>query len=123
VSQTAPDQARLETERDRIAAQIIELQRAFDEIVAAAEFTSTDDEHDPDGATIGFERAQAAALLERAQHQLADIGDAIARWHDGTYGRCTHCGSNISNERLEALPATRTCVNCAAAQGALFERK
>jgi RNA polymerase-binding transcription factor DksA len=92
--------------------QIEELQRLFDEIVAAAEFTATDDEHDPDGATIGFERAQATALLERAQHQRADIDDAIARWHAGTYGRCTRCGEPISSQRLDALPAARTCMAC-----------
>jgi DnaK suppressor protein len=103
---------RLEGERDRVEAQVEELRRAYDQIISAAEFTSTDDEHDPDGATIGFERAQASALLEQAQRQLADIGDAIARWHAGTYGQCIRCGKPIPRERLDALPAARTCMAC-----------
>jgi RNA polymerase-binding transcription factor DksA len=123
VTQNDADRARLETERARVSAQIDELQRTFDQIVAATEFTSTDDEHDPDGATIGFERAQAAALLDRARRQLVDIDDAIARYDAGSYGRCTHCGAQISPERLDALPAARTCVTCAAAPGALYDRK
>jgi RNA polymerase-binding transcription factor DksA len=112
VTATERDRARLETERARAVAQVDELQRSHDQVVAAAEYTSTDDEHDPDGATIGFERAQLAALLERAQRQIVETDEAIARFDAGTYGRCTRCGSPISNERLDALPATRTCIAC-----------
>jgi DnaK suppressor protein len=33
----------------------------------------------------------------------------------GTYRRCQRCGQEIPGERLDALPATRTCVTCARA--------
>jgi DnaK suppressor protein len=104
---------RLHEERRRVAAQVDALQAEFDAIVAAAEFTAADDEHDPDGATIGFERAQASALLERAQRRLTALDRALARVGAGTYGICERCGDAIAPERLAALPDTTRCVRCA----------
>ena len=106
--------ARLRAERRRIAAQVDTLQSDFDAIVSASEFTATDDEHDPDGATIGFERAQAGALLNRARLRLEALDRALARLNAGTYGSCERCGGTIAPERLAALPDTTVCVQCAA---------
>jgi RNA polymerase-binding transcription factor DksA len=105
--------ARLVAERTRAAQQRDELLEQYDAIVAASEFTAADDEHDPDGATIGFERAQVGALLEHAQRRLDDLDDALSRAAAGTYGRCEVCGRPIAPERLEARPAARTCTACA----------
>jgi RNA polymerase-binding transcription factor DksA len=106
--------ARLHEERRRVAEQVDALQTEFDAIVSASEFTASDDEHDPDGATIGFERAQASALLDRAQRRLEALDRALARLDAGTYGRCERCGAAIAPERLEALPDATECVHCAA---------
>jgi DnaK suppressor protein len=105
----------LETERAAAAAAISALSRDFDGIVAAASDVATDDEHDPEGATIAFERAQVAALLERARGRLADVDLALTRITDGSYGICEHCGRPIAAERLAARPAAGTCIRCAAA--------
>ena len=53
-------------ERAAALAQIAALTREFDEVVAASQASNADDEHDPEGATIAFERQQIAALLEQA---------------------------------------------------------
>jgi RNA polymerase-binding transcription factor DksA len=74
---------------------------------------ATDDEHDPEGATIAFERAQVSALLDRARAHLAEVDRAAARLAAGTYGICELCGRPIATERLAALPATATCIACA----------
>ena len=103
----------LGAERTAALAQIDALTREFDEVVAASRASNADDEHDPEGATIAFERQQVAALLRAARSHVADIDDAIARRESGTYGACERCGKPIPTERLEALPATRTCVGCA----------
>jgi RNA polymerase-binding transcription factor DksA len=103
----------LHAERERVTAQIEELQELFDSIVEASRDVSADDEHDPDGATVGFERAQVASLLERAQRRLIELDDARRRVDGGTYGVCTNCGRPIAPERLAALPTTQTCVECA----------
>ena len=107
----------LEAERAETVAAISALARDFDGIVDAASSVATDDEHDPEGATIAFERAQVAALLERARGRLADIDLALARIRSGSYGRCEHCGQPIAAGRLAARPAARTCIRCAAAHG------
>jgi RNA polymerase-binding transcription factor DksA len=108
--------ARLTAERERLRAQVRELRGHFDAIVEASRDTAADDEHDPDGATIGFERAQAAALLEAAEARLRAVDAALARVRAGDYGRCTRCGTPITPERLAALPAASTCVACAASR-------
>jgi DnaK suppressor protein len=94
-------------------AQVETLTRQFDGVVAASEAANADDEHDPEGATIAFERQQIAALLEQAHRRLADIDDALARREAGTYGVCERCGRAIGVERLAARPAARTCIDCA----------
>ena len=104
-------------ERTEAIAAISALARDFDGIIDAAYAVATDDEHDPEGATIAFERAQVAALLERARRRLASIDLALARIADGSYGTCESCGQPIPAGRLAARPAARTCIGCAPAAG------
>ena len=103
----------LETERRAAVAQIDALAREFDEVVAASRASNADDEHDPECATIDFERQQVVALLEQARVRLADVEAALARRDAGDYGICEHCGRPIAAERLAARPAARTCIDCA----------
>jgi RNA polymerase-binding transcription factor DksA len=102
--------ARAREETARLAAS---LARQRDGIVEASEFTGNDDEHDPEGVTIAFERAQVQALLRQAQDDLADLDRAAGRVRAGTYETCERCGGPIAQERLAALPATRICIGCA----------
>jgi len=104
----------LAAERAAATAAISALTRDFDGIVEAASSVATDDEHDPEGATIAFERAQVASLLERARGRLAGVDLALARIADGSYGRCAQCGDPIAAEQLAARPVASTCINCAA---------
>ncbi|UIJ62759.1 TraR/DksA C4-type zinc finger protein [Amycolatopsis acidiphila] len=89
------------------------LTRQRDAIVEASAFTSNDDEHDPEGATIAFERAQVLAMLRQAQDDLADLDRATQRVRAGSYGECERCGGPIADGRLAARPAARTCIKCA----------
>ena len=43
---------------------------------------------------------------------LRDIGEALERLRDGTYGVCMDCGLPVSRKRLEAVPWARYCVSC-----------
>jgi RNA polymerase-binding protein DksA len=115
-SHTAGQNA-LEAERTAAIAAISALSRDFDGIIDGASAVATDDEHDPEGATIAFERAQVAALLERARRRLADVDLALARIAEGSYGGCERCGEPISAGRLAARPAARTCIRCATVAG------
>lgn len=105
--------AELRIERDRAIARAEQLERTFDDIVDAAADVATDDEHDPEGHTIAFERQQVSALLDEARRQVAQLEHAIERVAAGVYGTCEECGRPIGDERLAALPETRRCIDCA----------
>jgi DnaK suppressor protein len=105
---------RLVEERAAALAQIETLTREFDGVVAASQSSNADDEHDPEGTTIAFERQQVVALLDQARRRLADVEAALARREAGSYGSCETCGRPIAPERLAARPAARTCIDCAA---------
>lgn len=107
----------LEGERARAEAQIAALQRDLAAMVESSAQASVDDEHDPEGATVAFERAQVAALLTQASARLADVNRALGRVAAGTYGICERCGEAIATERLAARPFATTCVRCAVAAG------
>jgi DnaK suppressor protein len=100
-------------ERSAALAQIEALTREFDGVVAASRASNADDEHDPEGATIAFERQQVVALLDQARRRLSDVEAALARRDAGDYGTCENCGRPIAPQRLAARPAARTCIDCA----------
>jgi DnaK suppressor protein len=108
----ADTRAALAAARERGLARLAALEREFGGIVAAAQDAGTDDEHDPEGATLAFERQHVAALADAAREDLAEIQAALARLADGSYGTCQACGAQISPGRLAARPAARTCVGC-----------
>ena len=105
---------------DRLAQALVEaqrsvadLERSHAEVVAASRDANADDEHDPEGATIAFEREQLSALLAQARGRVDDLRCALERSQSGEYGRCERCGEPIGSARLEARPAARTCIACA----------
>ena len=104
---------RLVAERADALARRSGLEREFAGIIESSGAAGTDDEHDPEGATIAFERQHVAALLGQARQQLAGIDAALRRVAAGSYGRCEKCGQPIGADRLAARPATTTCIGCA----------
>jgi len=107
-------EARLTTDRADTLQLIASLTADLTAVATASERSNSDDEHDPEGSTVAFEREQLAGLRSHAQAHLAEIEGAVARLHDGQYGRCQRCGQPIADARLQALPATGLCVTCAA---------
>jgi len=105
--------ARLASEREQTRVRLAGLTGDFDSVVAASLHTNADDEHDPEGATIAFERSQIGALITQVRHHLLEVDAAVARLDAGTYGVCEGCGRPIGAARLEALPAARSCMPCA----------
>ncbi|GAA0523132.1 hypothetical protein Ade02nite_96520 [Paractinoplanes deccanensis] len=94
-------------------AEAATLARDLEALFDASRDSNADDEHDPEGATIGFERAQLTALLAAARERIAEVGDALRRLDEGTYGACERCGKPIGGERLEVRPFARRCMACA----------
>jgi RNA polymerase-binding transcription factor DksA len=104
---------RLEQAGQRARERVAALEREFAGLAEAASAAGTDDEHDPEGATLAFERQHAAALLEAAREQVAAVDAALRRLAEGQYGVCERCGQPIGAERMAARPAAATCVRCA----------
>ena len=69
------------------------------------------DQHQADTGTETFEREKDLSILERVEAELSDVEHALGRLDDGTYGLCAACGKPIGDSRLEAMPATRFCVD------------
>lgn len=102
--------AKLESEA---VSAIADLGGSIDALTFARQDSNSDDEHDPEGATIAFERSQSDALLQQAQQRLKDIILARARLDAGAFGICVRCGSTIAPARLTARPYASLCIECA----------
>ena len=102
---------RLEEERARIQGIRDGLQREQDEGSSdtSGELSSFD-QHPGDSGTETFEKEKNVSLLEQIDDELAEIEAAFQRLDRGTYGSCQACGRPIGDARLEAIPATRFCI-------------
>ena len=101
---------RLRVERDEARARLESMTGDLESLFAASAGSNADDEHDPEGQTIAYERAQVSALMQGAQERLASIEAAAIRLQQGTYGICEVCREPIPAVRLEARPTAQTCV-------------
>ena len=65
-------------------------------------------------ADMDTEGLDAEIALERNQEGMLEaVEDALRRVDQGTYGKCTNCGAKIPEARLDALPYTPFCTECA----------
>ena len=107
---TDSNRSRLLALREETLARLESLGLSRDDVVAASAGANVDDEHDPEGATIAFERAQLQALIERGRERIGEIDAALDRVADGSYGICEVCGGPIGEPRLDARPTASRCV-------------
>lgn len=102
-----------EAQRDQIK-QVLDTERA----AAAARIGSSEEDgssrsDDSSEAPSQFEIERERLMAKRADEHIVALVEASARLDDGSYGICQKCGVGIPFERLEALPLTLACVNCA----------
>jgi RNA polymerase-binding transcription factor DksA len=93
----------LSAEREKVWGQLVDLGVARDSY----------DEGFADSGQVTAERGEVEALVGSLRDTLTEIDDALAKFDNGTYGRCEVCGGPIGEARLEAKPAARTCIDCA----------
>lgn len=105
--------SKLERERRETLDRLAALNCEFSALVAAAQGSNNDDEHDPEGATLAFERSQLDALVQQARSHLREIDAAERRLARGTFGVCESCDQPVPADRLAVKPTARTCVTCA----------
>jgi RNA polymerase-binding transcription factor DksA len=103
--------ARLLAEQERLEG----VRQAADRLSAGAKEAaerelSSADQHPAELATETIERELDWTVVRHAEAELDEIQAALGKLDAGSYGRCEECGNEISEERLEALPAARYCV-------------
>lgn len=92
----------LEDERTRLRAQIAALD--------SGEGSLSYDENFADSGQVAAEMGENLALFNQLNEQLDEVEHALAKVDEGTYGTCERCGEPIGEARLEAMPATRYCI-------------
>jgi RNA polymerase-binding transcription factor DksA len=69
------------------------------------------DENFADSGQVAAEQGEHRAIVGHLQDTLRDVDRALAKLDEGTYGKCEVCGEDIAEARLEAMPATKYCIN------------
>lgn len=100
-------------ERKRVAAALENLKNENPGSVEEETGEEASDQHLADTATAMHDRELDYGLTENEEDLLREIDAALERIEAGTYGTCSNCGKPIGEERLEALPWTDLCIDCA----------
>lgn len=100
---TTAAKAALESERAELLHQLAEF--------GTGEGSMSFDENFADSGQVAAEQGEHRALIGRLEEALTDVEHALGKVEDGTYGKCEVCGEDIAAARLEALPASRYCIN------------
>jgi DnaK suppressor protein len=105
-----PDQTTLSNLRDQLEGERARL-RAQIAVLDSGEGSLSYDENFADSGQVAAEQGENKALLNQLNEQLDEVEHALAKFDNGTYGQCERCGEPIAEARLEAMPATRFCIN------------
>lgn len=107
---TESARTRLDEERDRLTKTLADLEEQSDAQKESLQELSVYDQHPGDIGTETFEMEKDASIIESVRAALEDVDAATSRLEAGTYGKCQRCGEPIPDDRLEAMPAARYCV-------------
>lgn len=64
-----------------------------------------------DGSNL-MEAERLSTISADLQEILIQVNDALERMDEGTFGTCERCGRPINQERLQAFPYVRFCIEC-----------
>lgn len=110
--QAAEYRSLLQEEREQLRAKLAEIGYA-----ANGGKSSDGPSYDPnfaDTSQVTAERGEAENLANQLRETLDDVERALGKLESGEYGICEGCGQAINASRLEAMPAARYCISCAA---------
>jgi DnaK suppressor protein len=93
----------LETERTRLLAELDEVVESPGQMTYGSQAAA---------ASQVFAQQRDLALRDKAEKELELVAAAIGRIGAGTFGQCLHCGGEIAQGRLEALPWAAHCIDC-----------
>ena len=104
-----PSKTDLDALRGTLSEERGSLRRQLAEL--SADELSAYDENFADSGQVAAEQGEARTLETSLREQLGDVDRALAKFDKGTYGVCEKCSEKIADARLEAMPATRYCIN------------
>ena len=105
-----PDQSLESTARDELTAERARLSEQIAGLEPSGSGPAFDDNF-ADSAQVAAEQGENKVLASQLRSELDEVERALAKLDDGSYGRCEVCGSAIAEARLEAMPATRFCID------------
>lgn len=100
---------RLDDERNHLTTQLLEM--GVDPETGQPNAV-TFQEGFADSGQSTAEKARVLSIAEGLLETLREVDAALARVQAGTYGTCETCGKPIGDERLDALPFARQCMDC-----------
>ena len=101
----------LDTACERLEEMLAELDRS---IAAVQEEHPEAEHHTADAGASLSDADRVDAALGALRRQRAEVLAALARAHEGTYGKCVDCGVQVPEGRLDARPEASRCVTCQA---------
>ncbi len=94
----------LEEEGEQLRAQLAEL--GVGEGAGGLAF----DPNFADSSQVTAERGELETLVTQLRESLDEVAHALEKLSEGNYGHCEVCDKPIAEARLEAMPATRFCI-------------
>ena len=99
--------------RGRLTGEVERIIEAVQQDVQSPGTISNLPVHPADQASDGLD--VEVDILKNEQDILREVDEALGRINDGTYGTCQRCERPMDSQRLDAIPFTPYCVQCAAA--------
>ena len=107
------DAKKMKETRQRLSAEYEKLTKSINRNrVAAEEIKMENTEDEGDLATISHDKELLYKLHEGDFARLKSIQEAIKALDHGQYGECVHCGEDINEKRLLAVPWAKFCIRC-----------
>ncbi|MFQ5522498.1 MAG: TraR/DksA family transcriptional regulator [Acidimicrobiia bacterium] len=105
---------RLEGERERLTKLVQEYQKELEEArLTESSSDRSPDPGDPESSSVKLEYAKELSIERNTLDLLDKVNHALKRIGTGEYGICEKCGKAIPVERLNVLPYSTLCVDCA----------
>lgn len=106
-----PEQSVESSAHDELAAERARLETQIAGLEPGTGSSPAFDDNFADSAQVAAEQGENTVLARQLRAELDEVERALAKLDEGTYGACETCGEPIAAPRLEAMPATRFCIN------------
>lgn len=116
LAQSTLDKFRAVLEEERIRLRELLDEHELERENARLAETAAERSPDPssaEGGSMAFEYEKDLSVDANTEDLLRKAEKALKRLNEGSYGVCESCGAAIPVARLEVLPYTTVCVECA----------